>query len=260
LLVAGIDSGLYATKVVLMNNGEILSKAVLTSGLEDAYTVAERALKIATGQCALPGDSYKYILATGQGKSYITFADESAPDSICLARAVYKVLPSVHTILDIGAAHTLVVKCSKGIATGAVNSDKCAAGTGTYLEIVSAILGVPFENMGGISLKSTEKIEVNSLCAVFAESEIISLVHSKKRIEDILRGVYRGLALRLYSQLSQVGLEKDIALVGGMAQDIGLRSAIEALLGHKIMFPEDPITIGALGAAIVAEGKVNPGK
>lgn len=260
MLVAGIDSGLYATKVVLMNNGEILSKAVLTSGLEDAYTVAERALKIATGQCALPGDSYKYILATGQGKSHIAFADESAPDSICLARAVYKVLPSVHTILDIGAAHTLVVKCSKGIATGAVNSDKCAAGTGTYLEIVSTILGVPFENMGGISLRSTEKIEVNSLCAVFAESEIISLVHSKKRIEDILRGVYRGLALRLYPQLLQVGLEKDIALVGGMAQDIGLRNAIEELLGHKIMFPEDPITIGALGAAIVAEEKVKPGK
>jgi predicted CoA-substrate-specific enzyme activase len=243
-----------------MNNGEILSKAVLTSGLEDAYTVAERALKIATGQCALPGDSYKCILATGQGKSHIAFADESAPDSICLARAVYKVLPSVHTILDIGAAHTLVVKCSKGIATGAVNSDKCAAGTGTYLEIVSTILGVPFENMGGISLRSTEKIEVNSLCAVFAESEIISLVHSKKRIEDILRGVYRGLALRLYPQLLQVGLEKDIALVGGMAQDIGLRNAIEELLGHKIMFPEDPITIGALGAAIVAEEKVKPGK
>lgn len=260
MLVAGIDSGLYATKVVIMNNGEILSKAVLTSGLEDASTIAERALKIAMDQCVLSGESYKYIVATGQGKSQINFADETAPDSICLARAVYKVLPSVHTILDIGAAHTLAVKCSKGIAKAAVNSDKCAAGTGTYLEIVSSILGIPFESMGGISLKSTEKIEVNSLCAVFAESEIISLVHSKKKSEDILRGVYRGLALRVYPQLLQVGLETDIALVGGMAQDIGLRSAIEELLGLKIVFSEDPITIGALGAAIVAEGKVKPGK
>ena len=114
--------------------------------------------------------------------------------------------------------------------------------------------------MGAISLKSTEKIEVNNLCAVFAESEIISLVHSKKKIEDILRGVYRGLALRLYPQLLQVGLEKDIALVGGMARDIGLQSAIEELLGHKIVLFEDPITIGALGAAIIAEGKEKPGK
>jgi len=260
LLVAGIDSGLYATKVVLMNNGEILSKAVLASGLEDASTTAERALKIAMGQGVLSGETYKYRVATGQGKSQITFADESAADSICLALAVYKVLPSVHTILDIGAAHTLAVKCSKGIATSAVNSDKCAAGTGAYLEIVSSILGIPFESMGGISLTSTEKIEVNSLCAVFAESEIISLVHSKKKIEDILRGVYRGLALRLYPQLLQVGLEKDIALVGGMAQDIGLRTAIEELLGHKIVSSEDPITIGALGAAMVAEGKERPGK
>jgi activator of 2-hydroxyglutaryl-CoA dehydratase len=95
---------------------------------------------------------------------------------------------------------------------------------------------------------------------VFAESEIISLVHSKKKIEDILRGVYRGLAMRLYPQLLQGGLEKDIALVGGMARDIGLRTAVEQLLGHKTVFPEDPITIGALGAAIVAEGKVKPGK
>ena len=260
MLVVGIDSGLYATKVVLMNNGEILSKAVLTSGLEGASTTAEKALKIALGQGALSGESDKHIVATGQGKSKINFADESAPDSICLALAVNKVLPSVHTVLDIGAAHALAVKCSKGIATSAVNSDKCAAGTGAYLELVSSILGIPFENMGGISLTSTEKIEVNSQCAVFAESEIISLVHSKKRIEDILGGVYRGLALRLYPQLLQVGLEKDIALVGGMAQDIGLRSAIEELLGHKIMFPEDPITIGALGAAIVAEEKVKPGK
>ena len=211
-------------------------------------------------QCVLSGESYKYIVATGQGKSRITFADESVPDSICLAQAAYKALPSVHTILDIGAGHALAIKCSKGIATGAVNSDKCAAGTGAYLEIVSSILRIPFDNMGAISLKSTEKIEVNSLCAVFAESEIISLVHSKKKIEDILKGVYRGLALRLYPQLLQVGLEKDIALVGGMAQDIGLRSAVEELLGHNIVFSEDSITIGALGAALVAEGKVKSGK
>jgi predicted CoA-substrate-specific enzyme activase len=260
LLVAGIDSGLHATKVVLTNNGEIISKTVLTPGLEDACAVAKRALKMAMDQCGLSGDSCNYILATGQGKSQITFADESTPDSICLARALYKVLPSVHTTLDIGSAHALVVKSSKGIATRAINSDKCAAGTGAYLDNVSAILGVPFETMGGISLKSTEKIEVSSLCAVFAESEIISLVHSKKRIEDILRGVYRGLAVRLYPHLLQVGLEKDIALVGGIAQDIGLRRAIEELLGYKIMLPEDPITIGALGAAMVAEEKVKLGK
>lgn len=260
MVVAGIDSGLYATKVVLLSNGEILSKAVLTSGLEDPLTIAERALKIAMDQCIPPGESCKYIVAAGQGKSHITIADESAPDSICLARAVYKALPSVHTILDIGAGHTLAVKCAKGIATGAVSSDKCAAGTGAYLEIVSSILGIPFERMGGLSLKSTEKIEVNSLCAVFAESEIISLVHSEKKIEDLLRGVYRGLALRLYPQLLQVGLEKDVALVGGMAQDIGLRTAIEELLGYKIVLFEDPITIVALGAAVIAEGKVITGK
>jgi predicted CoA-substrate-specific enzyme activase len=260
LIVAGIDSGLYATKVVLTNNGEVLTKVVLTSDFEDSYVVAERAFKIAMAQCALPEDNYKYILATGQGKSHITFADESAPDSVCLARAVYKVLPSVRTILDIGAAHALVVKCSRGIATRAVNSDKCAAGTGAYLDNVSAILGVPLGTMGDISLKSTEKIEVTSLCAVFAESEIISLVHSSKRIEDILRGVYRGLAVRLYPQLLQVGLEKDIALVGGMAQDIGLRGAIEELLSYKIMLPEDPITMSALGAAMIAEEKVKSRK
>jgi len=119
--------------------------------------------------------------------------------------------------------------------------------------MVSDILRVPLEEMGELALSSTEVVEVDSTCAVFAESEIISLIHAKKKPQDILRGVYRGLARRLHPLLLQVDLEREVALVGGVALDSGVHRAMEELLGYQFLIPQNPLTVSALGAAIVAE-------
>jgi activator of 2-hydroxyglutaryl-CoA dehydratase len=121
--------------------------------------------------------------------------------------------------------------------------------------MVADILNVSLEEMGEMSLGSTELVEVDNTCAVFAESEIISLIHAKKKPQDILKGVYRGLALRLHPLLIQVGLEREVALVGGVAMDTGVRRALEEKLGYEVLIPANPFTVTALGAAMIAETK-----
>jgi benzoyl-CoA reductase subunit D len=256
VIVAGIDSGLYSTKVVLLEQGRILAEAVVPAGMETADRAAERGLEVAFQKAGSSRADLRYTVVTGRGKSFISFVDEAAPDFMCLAQGMYRILPSVHSALDVGAEKSLAVRCSRGRVLNMASNDKCASGTGTYLQMVSNILGVPLEGMGQLSLSSTEKVEVDNTCAVFAESEIISLVHSKKKPQDILRGVYQGLALRLHPLLVQVGLEREVALVGGVALDIGVRRAMAQLLGYEVLVPNNPLTVGALGAAMIAEAKV----
>lgn len=255
MAVAGIDSGLYATKVVLMKESEVHAEEVVPAEFEAADQTAEKGLDMALSQAGIIRAEVTYIVATGRGKSFIPFADETAPEVMCLAQGIYRTMPTVRSILDVGAEKSLAVRCSEGRVINMASSDKCASGTGTSLQMVSDILNVPLDKMGEISLSSTETVEVDNTCAVFAESEIISLIHAKKKPQDILKGVYRGLALRLQPMLVQVGLEREVGMVGGVSLDIGVRRAMEEQLGHEIIIPENPLTINALGAAILAGAK-----
>lgn len=254
MTVIGMDVGIYSTKVTLLCVGEILANVVLPAELENADHVARQAIDKAIKIAGLAKNSY-YTVVTGQGKSLIPFANETISDAVCLARGIHELIPSVHTILDLGIQKSLAVKCSGGYPNKMITSDKCASGAGSYLQVVSDVLEIPIERMGELSLISTETIEVDSTCAVFAESEIISLLHTKKKLEDILSGVYQSLAMRLYSLLLRVGIDRELALVGGMAKDNGLRQAIEAQVGHKILVPEQTLFVGSLGAAIIGEKK-----
>jgi benzoyl-CoA reductase subunit D len=211
---------------------------------------------MALSRAGIGRDKLDYIVVTGRGKSFIALADDTAPDAMCLARGIHAVLPGVHSVLDVGAEKALAVRCSEGRVINMASSDKCASGTGTSLQMVSDILDVSLEQMGEISLSSTEVVEVDNTCAVFAESEIISLVHAKKKPRDILKGVYRGLALRLHPLLVQVGLEREVTLAGGVAMDKGVRRALEEKLGYEVVIPGNPFTVNALGAAMIAEAQV----
>lgn len=255
MVFAGIDSGSYSTKVVLLDGGHISAEVVLPMGMDSADLVAKQGLEMALGRAGVSATDLGYIVATGSRRSDVSVANEFTSDSVSIARGMHSILPSVHSILDLGAQRSLAVRCSGGNATKTVLSDKCAAGTGTYLETVSDLLELPLDKMGELSLNSTEAIEIVSTCAIFAESEIISLVHSEKKLNDILKGVYRSLAVRLYSLLLRLGIEREVALTGGIAVDIGLCQAIEEQLGHGVLVPEKPQFVGAFGAAIVAQEK-----
>ena len=250
MIIIGMDVGIYSTKVTLWCKGKVLANAVIPAVIGNAEHVAKKAIEQAKKIAGVYENTY-YAVVTGHGKSLIPIANETISDAVCLARGIYELMPSVHSIIDLGLQKTLAVKCSNGYPSKMVTSAKCASGAGSYLQVVSDVLEIPIGEMGEISLNSTETIEIDSMCAVFAESEIISLLHNRIKVEDILSGIYKSLAKRIYSLLLRIGIDRELALVGGMAQDRGLRHAIETQIGHKILVPDQTMFVGSLGAAII---------
>lgn len=197
------------------------------------------------------------IIATGVNRAYVTLANQEIAEPLCLAQGINLYLPTTQVLLDIGAQKSLAVKCNSGKVSKWVTSGKCAASTITYLQIVVNTLKLNIHNLDELFFKSKEDLEIQSTCAVFAETEIISLVHSNHKPEDIVRAVFRGLAGRLYSQLLEIGLEGDLTVVGGIAKSKAMIAALEEKVGSKIQVPENPEIISALGAAIIAHENRN---
>lgn len=252
MLFAGIDSGSFSTKVVLIENHHIRSYVVRPMGWESARDAAEQGLEEAIISVGKSKDDIRGIAITGRGKKLLpTTHFQSAAESMCLARGAKQLFPLAHTALDIGAQGCLAVRFSeRGVLSSAFN-DKCASNTGVYLEMVSQIFQMSVAEMGQIKLNSTQSVAINSTCAVFAESEIVSLIGSGVKRDDILAAVYRAIGARLYAVLLQACVEKDVVLTGGVALDGNLRRVMEKNLGYGIGVPENPFIINALGAAVI---------
>lgn len=252
MLFIGIDSGLHSTKVVLIYDNTVGAEIVLENNTKTIDNIAREGLEIAMDQAGFSNNTSRYIVATGSFRSHITGANRSIPDSICIARGIYSIFPLAHTVLDLGTQKSIGIKCSEGKVRETFANDKCAGSTSLYLQVVSDILGISIDKMAGLSFNSTKSIEISSTCAVFVESEIISMIHSGEKIEDIVKGVYHSLALRLYSLLLHLRIEREVALSGGIAGDVGLRQSLEDQLGYNVLVPDKPQFVGALGAAIMA--------
>lgn len=253
--VAGIDAGMNTTKAVVLRDGEAPVHALLPGGREGTALVAEETLSQASKRAGLSPKEVDYIVATGKGREFVPFATAKAPEALCLAQGAYLLLPSATTVLDVGAEKTLVVRCREGRPLQMVSNDKCASGNGRFLEMVAEILEIGLKEMGELAERSTEPVEVESTCAVFADSEIVSLIHQERRREDILKGVLQGLASRIYSLLVKIRHEGDIAMVGGVARNSGVVRALEEQIGASILVPENPEVVVALGAALIAREK-----
>jgi predicted CoA-substrate-specific enzyme activase len=177
-------------------------------------------------------------------------ANRRRSEVLCLARGINSLASSARTLIDIGSLKTLGVKCSGGNLLRFVTSSKCAVGTGAYLEVSADVLGISVSEMDELAFKAENFVEIESTCTVFAESEIISLVHRGIEPEDIAKGVFRGLAKRTYSLVLQLGIERDVVLVGGLARSKAMVSALEEAIGFKVLVPDTPQIISALGAAL----------
>jgi predicted CoA-substrate-specific enzyme activase len=255
VVTAGIDVGTETTKAVVLSNNKIVSWQVLIGGDEDAAGLGLEALNQAAAKAGMKPADIQNLVATGLGGIQLPFADEQ-PEAMCIAKGIDWLLPSTRIALDLGAAKSIAVKCHHGSPTKIARNDKCASGTGVYLEIVSNILGIGIGEMAELALKSKENVELQSMCAVFAESEAISLIQMKKRPEDIAKGALRGLAKKTYPLLLEVGLERDVALLGGVAQNRGLVIALEELCGHNLLVPPEPLIVAALGASLISRGRM----
>jgi predicted CoA-substrate-specific enzyme activase len=177
-------------------------------------------------------------------------------DISCDARGIFYLFPSARSVIDIGGQFTKVFKVdNRGRATAFLLSEKCAAGSGRFLQVIAKVLQVDLEDIGELSLSSQRKVDFNTGCAVFAESEAISRIAEGASKEDILAGLHRTLAAKIQTMVERVGIEPDCALVGGGAKDVGLVKSIEEGLGCSLLVPEEPQIVAALGAALLAEEK-----
>ena len=252
MITAGVDAGAENTKVVILADDRILFYSIVPQGIESVLPVAQRAMEEAVTRAGVKLDEIGNIVATGIGSEYIPFARSQATESSCCARGGSWLWPAVDTLIDMGANKCLVVKCQSGRPLNTVRNDRCASGTGRFLKVAAKPLGMDVEEMGRLSLQSQDEVEISSTCAVFAESEIISLIHLKHRSEDIAKAVFRGLARRIYTMMVKVGFQRDVLMVGGIACNIGMVKAIEEQAGCPVIVPENPILVGALGAALIA--------
>lgn len=248
----GIDVGMETTKVVILKGeGNSYESIIIEGGVDSATQQVTKAISQTCVKAGIVEGQINTIVSTGTGKDSVTKADRKVSEFICLAKGIDFLLPSTRTLLDLGARKSLAARCHDGKVTKMATSGKCASGTGIYLQVVSNLFMIKLSEMDELFLKSENDLEIQSPCAVFVESEIISLVHNGVKTEDIVSGVIRGLAGRLYSQLLDIGIEKDVALVGGMANSRALISALGNKISINILVPENPDVVGALGAAII---------
>lgn len=257
MITAGIDVGTEATKIVILRDNNIASWHVLNTGDEDAARLGDKALHEAAVKANLSPAEIERLAVTGLCDIQMPLLHEQVPETKCIAMGVNWLLPSTRIVVDLGVWKSLVLKCQNGIPTKIARNDKCASGTGKYLDVVARIIGIGIEEMADLSLRSEKYVAVESTCTVFAESEVISLLHMQHRREDIAKGALMGLAKRIHPLILELGMERDVTLVGGLAHNKGLVIAIEELLGHNLLVPPEPQIVGALGAALISQGRAN---
>nr|HID59533.1 2-hydroxyglutaryl-CoA dehydratase [Desulfobacterales bacterium] len=248
---AGIDVGSTVTKAVIIKDDEIISVIIRRTGAEHRRLTN----KVMEDVLAGPGlvlDQVGCIIATGYGRINVPFSDKQITEITCHAKGVNWLFPSAKTIIDIGGQDTKGIKVVNGKVQDFVMNDKCAAGTGRFLEVIAETLGVRLEDLGELSLRSKRPELVSSTCALFADEEVTGLLAKGVNKHDIIAGIHHGVASRICSMVERLKIEEDVVVTGGGAKNIGLVSAIERHLNLSVLNPPEPLITGAIGAALLA--------
>lgn len=251
MLTAGIDLGAKVTKVVILKDDkEVLARSSVLTGF-DQKASAEEAFKEALQKAKLERNELKSIVSTGVGKKAAPYISGDITEISADARGGYFLFPSVRVVVDIGAEDGRAVRCdAQGRVKDFAINEKCAAGAGSFIEAMARALEVPIEEFAELSLQSTVNIPMNAQCVIFAESEVVSLIHAKTPRQDISRAIHNAIADRIASMIRRVGIEKDIILIGGVARNKGFVNALNRNLGLEVIVPEEPDYVSALGAAL----------
>jgi predicted CoA-substrate-specific enzyme activase len=259
MFFAGVDVGSLSADTVIMDNGEIVAYSVLPTG-GDSTQAAYKAMEVALNQAALKLEDIVYTVATGYGRVNVPFAKENITEISCHARGAHWLIPSTRTILDMGGQDCKAIRCDgKGHVVDFAMNEKCAAGTGRYLEIIAEVLEMRLEEIGPRSLEAKEEVGISSACAVFARSEVLSLVRKGVPKDDVLGGVHQAIVHRVHALIMRVGIEKDFMITGGIAKNIGVVRRLEKRMGLDAKIPGEPQIVGALGAALFAEERFHSG-
>lgn len=250
--VLGIDIGSAFSKAVVCADGVIKGHAVAPSGGNYRET-AEKIRTDALGKIGLSPGDLSFTVATGYGSAAAEFCDQTVTDISCQAKGIHHLFPNVRTVIDIGGQFSKVIKVDEdGRATNFILNEKCAAGSGKFLQVIARLLHMEISDIGPLSLKSQKPVEFNTGCAVFAESEAVSRIAEGALMEDILAGVHKAMASKIVNLVERTGPVGICVVTGGGAKDIGLVKAIESELGIILLVPEEPQIIAAHGAALLA--------
>jgi predicted CoA-substrate-specific enzyme activase len=249
----GIDLGSTMTKVVILDGDEKILASVINHTGAEHRRLANKVMEEALEKAGLPFDEISYVVATGYGRITVPFADRQITELTCHARGVSSFFPDVTLAIDIGGQDVKGLKIKDGRLLDFTISDKCAAGTGRFLEIIADALGLKLEELGDISLKSSNKVSISSTCTVFARQEVISRLSEGTPVEDIVAGIHDAIASRVARMVERLRAGPDVLFTGGVAKNIGVVRALEANLGCEVFVPEEPLLSGAIGAALLGK-------
>ncbi len=244
------------TKVVIVSDkGAPISIVKGPTGPEHR-SLANEVMTVGLTQAHLTLPEIDYIVATGYGRFNVPFADRQITELTCHASGVHSLFPDARTVIDIGGQDAKCMKIENGKLSDFVMNDKCAAGTGRFLEVIAIALGLKVEDLGDISLKSTRDIQISNICTIFAQQEVVSRLSEGENLENILAGLHTALASRVAALAERLRIEPSVVLTGGVAKNSGIVRAMKGKFGRDLLIPEEPLITGALGAALLARTHV----
>jgi len=252
MITVGIDVGSITTKAAVVKDGELISDRVILTGYK-AQNAARIIYEDIIRELGLKASSIQKIISTGYGRSNVTIADKAITEITCHAVGAHYLNPAVRAVIDIGGQDSKVIAVDKeGSVKDFAMNDKCAAGTGRFLEVMARALEVDLDNFGELSLDVAHPAKISSLCTVFAESEVISLIAKGEKRKNIIAGIHESIASRIVAMANRVGLKPPVMMTGGVAKNIGVVKALEKKIGHRIEVSPKAQVTGAIGAALIA--------
>ena len=252
MITIGIDVGSITTKAVMMKDGAVVSAKVINTGY-NAKNAGETVLEDIISEVRIKRSSIERIVATGYGRNSVPFADKTVTEITCHASGGRYLNPKIRSVIDIGGQDSkAIVMDEKGRVKDFAMNDKCAAGTGRFLEVMARALEVDLDDFGKMSLNAENPSIISSICTVFAESEIISLISKGEKRENIIAGIHNSTSARVVAMACRIGLTAPVMMTGGVAKNIGVVKALEKKTGHSIFVSKEAQIAGAIGAAIIA--------
>jgi len=255
MYTCGIDVGSVSAEAVILNRQDgknDITAYIITPTGGDSKEAATNVFNLALEKSGLSAGDITSVVATGYGRLNIPFATKNITEISCHARGVINYFPGVRTVIDIGGQDSKVIKLdSKGNPIDFLMNDKCAAGTGRFLEVMAKALDIDLLNFAEIFAGTSQKVDISSTCTVFAESEIVSLIGHGVGKNSIVKGLVYSITSRIISMVERIGLEEPVCMTGGVAKNLAVVSALEEKLNLKIKVPQEPQITGALGAALL---------
>jgi predicted CoA-substrate-specific enzyme activase len=253
MMYAGIDAGSRAIKVALIDEGgpEVVAKGQVDQGVEQGK-LACRLFENVLAQVGVSRSQVRRIIATGYGRNTVSIANTTITEITCHAVGVRQLVPSAMTVIDIGGQDSKLVRLDRdGKVRDFAMNDRCAAGTGRFLEVVADRLGLSLSDLGPMAARSGSPAVISSMCVVFAETEITGLLAAGRACEDIVAGVQTAIAARIVAMAGR-NVETPVIFTGGVARISGMEVALQTALGQPVAIAPEPQMTGALGAALLA--------